>query len=336
MKHEAMHYDKLEGGQIHCHLCSHRCLIPQGGYGICRVRQNQDGRLYTLFYGETVSANVDPVEKQPLFHFLPGSRALSVAIVGCNFQCAFCQNWQVSQAARDACEMPLSRTMTPQQVVMAAKQHGCRCIAYTYTEPTVFFEYAYDIARLARKEGISNVFVTNGYMSRQATGTIAPYLDAVNVDLKSFSDIYYSKVCKARRQPVLDFIASMKSLGIWLEVTTLLISGENDSDEEIRRTSAFIAGIDENIPWHLIRFYPEYRFASHSVTSIEALRRARKIGVGQGLRHVYLGNVNEGSDTYCPNCRKLLLKRSHFEIGPNHLAKGCCPSCGTQIAGIWR
>ena len=336
LNREAMLYERLEHKRVHCYLCAHHCKISPSRYGICHVRQNRDGRLDTLAYGETISANVDPIEKKPLFHFLPGSRSFSVATAGCNLQCAFCQNWQISQAARQDGDMPVSRRMDPQQIVEEAKRADCRSIAYTYTEPTIFFEYAYDTARLAKQAGIFNVFITNGYMTRQALDTIGPYLDAANVDLKSFSDAFYKRVCKARLQPVLDSIAYMKTLGIWVEVTTLLVPEENSSDEEIRRIAAFIANLSKDIPWHLSRFRPDYHFADHAVTPIDVLRKAKEIGEQNGLRYVYLGNVMETSDTICHRCQKLLVKRSLFDIDQDRLAEGKCPSCGAETAGIWR
>jgi len=333
---EAMLYEKLKDKRVHCYLCAHHCKISPSKYGVCRVRQNKDGRLHTMVYGETISANIDPIEKKPLLHFLPGSRSFSVATMGCNFQCAFCQNWQISQAARQSDDTSSAWPMEPEQIVGEARRSDCRSIAYTYTEPTIFFEYAYDTARLAKQAGICNVFVTNGYMTRQALDTIRPYLDAANVDLKSFNNAFYKRVCKARLQPVLDTIACMKATDIWVEVTTLLVPGENDSDDELRQIATFLADVDKDIPWHISRFHPDHKFVDRSATAIQTLHRARRIGEKQGLRYVYLGNVREDAETHCPQCRQLLVKRSLFDIDQNLIEEGKCPSCGTEIAGIWR
>jgi len=291
MKKEAMLYDKLENKRVHCYLCAHECKIAESKYGICGVRQNFDGTLYTLIYAQIIAANVDPIEKKPLYHFLPGSFAYSVATIGCNFQCGFCQNWQISQLSVKDGAITEGTEVQPEEVVAAAKKYGCKSIAYTYTEPTIFFEYAYDTAKLAKLSGLANIFVTNGFMTHQTIDTIKPYLDAANVDLKSFNDEYYKKYCKARLQPVLDSIKYMKEAGIWLEVTTLIIPGENDSDEELTQIAKFIAGVDKEMPWHISRFRPDYKFIDHNATPVKTLERARDIGRQQGLNHIYLGNV---------------------------------------------
>ncbi len=332
---EALFWEKLEGNRGQCHLCAHECRIPAGNFGICGVRQNVAGVLRTLVYGRLIAANVDPIEKKPLYHFLPGSTSYSVATVGCNFKCGFCQNWQISQASpRDGANPP-DRQVAPGEIVAAAQRHGCRSISYTYTEPTIYFEYAYDTARLAREAGLANVFVTNGYMTRQALDTIKPYLAAANVDLKSFRDESYRTTCKARLQPVLDTIAAMKELGVWLEVTTLVIPGENDSDEELGEIAAFLARIDGDIPWHVSQFHPDYQFDHRGPTPVETLKRARDIGRRAGLRYVYLGNVREGTDTFCPRCREPLVERTYMRLGRVNLNGGKCPTCGASIGGVW-
>lgn len=335
MSRDAMLYETLDNRKVHCYLCAHECRIADGKYGACRVRRNDGGRLVTLVYGKAISARVDPIEKKPLLHFLPGTTSYSIATIGCNFRCGFCQNWQISQFARDIEDVIPGDNLPPDQVVEQAKGHGCQSISYTYTEPTVFFEYAHDTAKLAREAGLANVFVTNGYMTPQAIDTIAPYLDAANVDLKSFSDAYYKRTCRARLEPVLNSIAYMKELGIWVEVTTLVVPGENDSDEELNQIAEFIAVLDRNIPWHISRFHPTYQFPDHAATPTETLERAREIGRKNGLRFVYLGNVTEGSDTYCPECNELLVKRSLFGVTRKRMADGACPRCGTTISGVW-
>ena len=334
MKKEALLWNSLEGKSVHCFLCAHECRIAESGYGVCGVRQNVDGILCTRVYGQVIAAHVDPIEKKPLYHFLPGSRSYSIATVGCNFKCGFCQNWQISQVSIREDVTP-GNIVQPEEVVELAMENHCASISYTYTEPTIFFEYAFDTAKLARKAGIANVFVTNGYMTRQALDMIKPYLDAANVDLKSFNDDNYRKNCKGRLQPVLETIAAMKELGIWLEVTTLIIPGENDSTEELGQIAGFLAGIDKDIPWHISRFHPDYRFLDHTATPVETLRQAREIGHAKGLRYIYLGNVPEGANTYCYNCQNLVAERRYIGMEKSNIKNGLCPACSTEIKGIW-
>jgi pyruvate formate lyase activating enzyme len=335
VKKEAMLYEKLEKRQVRCKLCSHRCTVADGKFGFCGVRKNENGALFTYVYGEAIASHVDPIEKKPLYHFLPGSQAFSIATVGCNFHCGFCQNWQISQASKKE-GGDVGYELKPEEVVREAKRHRCKSISYTYTEPTIFFEYAYATAQLAKAEGLANTFVTNGYMTAEALDTIQPYLDAANVDLKSFSDEYYKKNCKGRLQPVLDSIRYMKKLGIWIEVTTLIIPGENDSDSELRDIAQFIAKTDVAIPWHISRFHPDYRFTDHRATPVETLRKARDIGKEQGLRYLYLGNILEGADTRCYQCNELLVKRSYFSPEEVNIKDGRCPSCSAAIDGRWK
>lgn len=332
---EAMLYEKLENKAVRCLLCAHQCKIASSKYGFCGVRQNRDGKLYTLVYAEVIASHVDPIEKKPLYHFLPGSASYSVATIGCNFKCGFCQNWQISQISKRNGGIFDANTLPPEDAVRQAKKNECLSISYTYTEPTIFFEYAYDTAKLAREAGLYNVFVTNGYMSKEALDEIKPYLNAANVDLKSFSDEFYKNNCKARLRPVLDSIAYMHKIGIWVEVTTLIIPGENDSEEELNAISGFIADLDKNIPWHISRFHPDYQFADRSPTSMQILKKAKQIGESHGLRYVYMGNVPGDSDTYCYNCKELLIKRSYFYVERCNIARGGCPSCGAEIAGVW-
>jgi pyruvate formate lyase activating enzyme len=289
MKHSAEFFNQLDNGNVECFLCSHFCRIAPEKYGICRQRKNIGGDLYTYAYGEVVAANIDPIEKKPLYHFLPGTSAFSIATAGCNFKCGFCQNWQISQA--DENKTAAGKPFKPEDIVDAAIKSGCASIAYTYTEPTIFFEYSYDTAKLAREKGLKNVYVTNGYMSKEALDAISPYLDAANIDLKSFSDDFYINMCKARLQPVLDTIKRMKALGIWIEITTLLITGLNDSKEELEQAAGFIAGIDKKIPWHISRFHPDYMLRDISHTPIESMEKALRIGKDAGLKYVHLGNV---------------------------------------------
>jgi len=300
------------------------------------VRENINGALYSLVYGKLIASAVDPIEKKPLFHFLPGSQAYSIATVGCNFRCLNCQNYDVSQMPKP--QKPIfGEDATPEEIVEAAKRYKCESIAYTYTEPTIFFEYAYDIARLARKEGIKNVFVSNGYITEEALRVIAPYLDASNIDLKGFSDEFYRKLCGAHLNPVLDAIRLHKELGIWIEITTLVIPSLNDSEENFRKIADFIKDLDDGIPWHVTRFYPAYRLFDLPPTPVDTLDKARKIGLEVGLKYVYQGNIpEEGENTYCPSCGKLLIKRHDYEVMQNIIKDSKCPYCGTKIDGVWQ
>ena len=285
-----MLYRKGEAEGVYCYLCAHNCKIASGQFGFCGVRQNTRGTLNTLVYAEVAAANVDPIEKKPLYHFLPGSLSFSIATVGCNFRCGFCQNWQISQVSKREGSGEIYELM-PEEVVKEAKINRCQSISYTYTEPTIFFEYAYDTAKLAKEAGLKNIFVTNGYMNRQTLETINPYLDAANIDLKSFREEFYTKNCKGHLQPVLDSIKLAKKLGIWIEITTLIIPGQNDSGSELLDIVSFIASVDKNIPWHISRFHPDYQFLDQKPTTIESLKRAEDLGKKAGLRYVYLGNV---------------------------------------------
>jgi pyruvate formate lyase activating enzyme len=334
MLREAMLWRALEGGRVECFLCAHRCVIAPAKFGVCGVRENREAKLFTYVYGEVIAAHIDPIEKKPLYHFLPGTRSFSVATVGCNFRCPFCQNWQISQVKIKAGDIAGGHRLTPDEIVREARRSGCRSISYTYTEPTIFFEYAYDTARLAREAGLMNVFVTNGYMTSEALRTIRPYLDAANVDLKAFKEETYKKVCGARLEPVLASIRLMNELGIWVEVTTLVVPGMNDSDAELAAVARFIAGINIDIPWHISRFHPDYKYTRGEATPLTTLRRAYETGKQAGLRYVYIGNVlGESEITACPHCGKSLLRRSGFNVTDNSLKDGRCPSCGTAIAG---
>jgi pyruvate formate lyase activating enzyme len=332
---EAMFYEKLDEKKVRCFLCSHHCLIKEGKRGICSVRKNMGGTLYSLVYGKVISMNVDPIEKKPLFHFLPASTSFSISTVGCNFRCEHCQNSEISQYPREHEDIP-GRSVTPEDIVEAAAVSGCESISYTYTEPTIFFEFAYDCAKLAHQKGIKNVFVSNGYTSPEATKTIAPYLNGNNIDLKG-SDDFYKKICGARLEPVKETIRLMKELGVWVEVTTLIIPDYNDSDKDLREIAEFLVSVDPSIPWHVTQFHPTYHLIDKPSTSVKTLRRAREIGVETGLKYVYEGNVpgEGGENTYCPNCSKLLIGRFGFRIGEIRMLNGKCLKCGAEIEGLW-
>ena len=334
---EAVLWEAGEGRRVRCRLCNFRCSIDDGKLGHCQVRKNVGGRLYSLNYDKMCAANPDPIEKKPLFHFQPGSRSFSVATVGCNFRCRFCQNWQISQAALETGRID-GEAISPEQVVDSAVRTGCKSIAYTYTEPTIYMELCNDCGRLARERGLANVFVSNGYMTREAIDFAADWLDGINVDLKAFHDDYYKDLCDARLQPVLDTIAYIAGqTDIWMEVTTLLVPGQNDSEEELKKLAEFLvtqAGPD--VPWHVSRFYPQYKYADASPTPLETMRRAEEIGKAAGLRYVYLGNVpgEKSESTYCPDCGGALIERTGYRIIANRIEDSKCPECGTKIAGF--
>ncbi len=332
---EAMLYEQLEENRVACFLCSHRCKISDGKYGICNVRENRGGRLYTHSYGAVIASHLDPIEKKPLYHFYPGTWSYSIAAIGCNFKCGFCQNWQISQVKEAEALGLVPREAEPERILAQARQTRCRSISYTYTEPTIFFEYAFEIARLAAGEGLANIFVTNGFMTGEMIRTARPFLDAANVDLKSFRDETYKKTCKGRLAPVLDSIAEMKRSGMWIEVTTLIVPALNDSEDELKGIARFLAGVDVSIPWHISRFHPQYKMMDNAITSISVLNRAYEIGREAGLRYVYIGNApGEGNHTRCWKCQRLLIQREGFSIGQYDIKEGACPQCGTRIDGV--
>jgi len=334
MRKEAMLYEKLDNQSVHCYLCAHQCRIGEGGSGFCGVRKNEAGTLYSLVYRKAVAANADPVEKKPLYHFLPGTRTFSIATAGCNFRCGFCQNWEISQLRTADVPDYSSLDLAPEAVVSSALRKGCPSISYTYTEPTVYFEYAYECAKLAREKGLYNIFVTNGYMSPEALETAGPYLDAANVDLKYFNGASYKKVCAGSLEPVLQTIRSMRRMGIWVEVTTLIVPGSNDSPGELKGIAGFLASVDNGIPWHISRFFPNYKFTGTRATPEETLRLAVEIGKNAGLKYVYAGNVQDwGSDTICHNCAKLLIRRRGFDVLENNIKQGKCAFCAAAIPG---
>lgn len=333
----AVLWERQGDGTVVCSLCAHRCRIRPGLRGICGVRENRDGALVTLVGARVVSVNVEPIEKKPFFHFLPGSLAYSLATAGCNFHCLFCQNWAISQWPRERGGTIPGEPVTPEELVDEALATGARSVAYTYTEPTIFFELALATGRLAAAAGLRNVFVTNGYMTPEALGLIAPVLHGANVDLKAFSDRYYRKVCGARLGPVLETIRAMRERGIWVEVTTLLVPGRNDAEDELRALAAWLRSVDADVPWHVSAFFPAYRMTDVPPTPSAALHRAARIGRDAGLRYVYTGNVpgDPWEHTACPECGGQLLERRGFVVRASRLSDGRCPDCGAAIAGVW-
>ena len=334
---EAVLYESAGDAKVHCALCNWRCTIADGGLGHCRVRKNIDGKLYSLNYHKLCAANSDPIEKKPLFHFLPGSRSFSIAAPGCNFQCMFCQNWQISQQAIESGQIS-GKSLEPKNIVEMAIEAGCRSIAYTYTEPTVFMELAADVGKIAKQKGLANVFVSNGFMTKEALDFTSDWLDGINVDLKAFTEDYYKNLCKAKLKPVLetiDYIANHTK--IWMEITTLIVPGRNDSDGELRQIAEFIfntCGAD--IPWHISRFYPQYKLTDTQPTPETTLQRAFDIAKSAGLKYVYIGNLRtqNAENTCCPNCEELLIEREGFCVTKNRIINNPCPDCGEKIPGF--
>jgi pyruvate formate lyase activating enzyme len=312
-------------------------VIRPGLRGICGVRENRDGILVALAGDRVVAFAVDPIEKKPFFHFLPGTTAYSIATAGCNFRCRFCQNWEISQWTRERSEPVPGLVTSARDIVDSALSRRCRTVAYTYTEPTVFFELAVETAWLAADAGLRNVLVTNGYMTAEALAMIAPVLDGANVDLKSFSDGYYRKVCGATLGPVLDTIRRMRERAIWVEVTTLLVPGRNDSDQELAALAGWLADLDREIPWHVSAFSPAYRMLDVPPTPVASLHRAAGLGRDAGLHYVYTGNVPLPGmeDTACCGCGTWLVRRRGLAVIDNRIAQGRCPVCTAAVPGVW-
>lgn len=344
MDREAILSRPLHKGYVQCTACEHGCAIAPGEAGKCGVRRNLDGKLHLVVYGKAIAAHVDPIEKKPLHHFLPGSRIFSIGTVGCNLACQWCQNWEISQFKTfDPAQAYLGQELSPEQIVRLCQGQGLPSVAFTYNEPAVFFEYAYDTAQLARRAGLRTVFVSSGFETLQALETIAPYLDAINVDLKAFREDTYRRFTGARLQPVQRNIQHLiQNTGVWVEVTTLIIPGLNDSDQELGEIAAFLAGLDPDVPWHVTGFVPHYRMQDRPPTSGAILRRARMIGRAAGLHYVYTGNVWKDptlrgcADTYCPTCDTLLIGRAGYQVQPMWREPGICPTCGGPIAGVWQ
>jgi pyruvate formate lyase activating enzyme len=348
---EARLYRKLTGSEVECLACSHHCRIKEDRTGICGVRKNIKGGLYLLVYGKAAAVNIDPIEKKPLYHFLPGSRSFSFGTIGCNFACQFCQNWDLSQATRLIKEQhsdpkqqmvklgevsDYGQRLSPETIVEYCQKQQLPIIAYTYNEPAIYFEYIHDTAKLAHAEGIKNIFVSNGYESREAVEMIRPFLDGINIDLKSFSNAFYTRRCQAKLYPVLESIKRIFKLGIWLEITTLVIPGENDSVEELTQIAEFISGIGRKIPWHLSAFHPDYRMLDKNPTPVSSLEKACQIGRKAGLKYVYTGNLPGGKEsTHCPACGETLIERKYYQVRILNFKNGACPKCGEEIEGVW-
>lgn len=328
-------FEKGRDNQVTCRLCAHQCRLPEGATGICRVRKNIGGTLYSLNSDRVIAVHMDPIEKKPLYHFLPGSGSFSIAAMGCNFSCRFCQNHSISMVHD---EQDISgEKVSPEQLVQSALDGRARSISYTYTEPTVFFELMLQTARLARQAGLKNVMVSNGYLTGQALAMLAPYLDAANIDLKAFSDDFYKRYCSARLKPVMESIAALKAGGVWLEITTLLIPGLNDDPEEIKRLISFLLEVDDRMPWHVSRFFPQHRLRHLPPTAEDSIHGFLRLGADMGLKYLYGGNLSADSwnDTICPHCRTKLIRRVGYQTAVLALQAGLCQTCGTEIPGVW-
>ncbi len=326
----------LADGAVRCNVCAHRCLVRPGRTGICGVRENRDGTLLATAYGNVVAEALDPIEKKPLFHVAPGSTAWSIATPGCPFHCTFCQNWEIAQGPRLGLEVP-TRLLSPDDVVGAALARGADAIAYTYVEPTVFLEFALDTGRLARSAGLRNLWITDGYATPEAVDLLATFVDAANVDLKSFDEQFYHRLCGARLAPVLEAILALRSAGIWLEITTLVIPGRNDGDAELGAIAGWIAErLGAETPWHISRFHPDFRLRDVPPTPLTTLARAAAIGRAAGLAHVYVGNAPEldSEDTTCAGCGETLVERRGYRSRSLLSPAGTCPACGRPMAGI--
>lgn len=326
--YECQLYKKLENQKVGCTACEFRCKINPGNFGNCGIRKNYNGKLMLGVYALPVSQAIDPIEKKPLFHFLPGTKTYSLGTVGCNFKCGFCQNYEISQTNNLEGE-----DMPPKAVVDEAIKNKCLSISYTYNEPTIWAEYVKEIAKIAKEHGLKNIMVSNGYETKEAIDFLAPVIDAINIDLKGMTNDFYVKHAKAMLQPVLDTIKYAKEKRIWIEITTLLIPGENDNEKELEEIAKFISSIDKNIPWHISKFFPMFKMTSKDPTEMESLRKAEKIGK-KYLNYVYVGNIHETQSTFCPKCKKELIKRN--EQINIRLENNTCPNCKEKIEGVWK
>jgi len=336
MLHPASYWKAFQDSSVQCLLCPRKCVIASGQRGFCTVRMNKGGKLYSLGYANPVAIHIDPIEKKPFFHVSPGASVYSLAVAGCNMRCVFCQNWQISQSKPDEAQ---SYELSPVEAVSQTVQNNCRFIAYTYTEPTVFYEYMTDIARLAKARGIKNTMHTCGYINQEPLTELLKYLDAVNVDLKGFSSQVYAKIGQmAQLEPVLETLKTIRNSGVWLEITCLLIPGLNDESSKIREMCEWIkTNLGADVPVHFSRFMPAFRLMNLPPTPLEKLEEAYKIARAAGLEYVYIGNVpgHPGESTYCPKCTRMIVKRIGYEVLENKIKNGKCSFCGQEIAGRW-
>jgi pyruvate formate lyase activating enzyme len=332
---EALFWKRRDDNAVDCVLCPHTCRIPEGGTGICKVRKNEKGTLYSTTYGQVSSMGTDPIEKKPLYHFLPGTRAYSLGGIGCNFRCDYCQNYSISQ------EFSLRglRSVEPEELPGMAQRYNCHNVSWTYNEPTIWFEYTLDGAKIVKSAGLTTSYVTNGYISEDALREISPYLDAMNIDVKAFTEEFYKKRCKTKLQPVLDTCVLAKELGIFIEITNLLIPTQNDDQNEIRKFCSWIHdSLSADVPVHFSRFHPDFNYNEVHGTPKETLRMAFDIAKEEGLDFVYLGNIPhcDEENTYCPNCGTIAIERLGFHITKNMTREGNCSQCGRDLNIIMR
>jgi pyruvate formate lyase activating enzyme len=329
------YFTSLGGGEIQCELCPRHCRVPKGKRGFCRVRENREGKYYSLVYGNPCTVNLDPIEKKPFFHVLPATSSFSIATVGCNFQCKFCQNWEISQASP---EEVYNIDFPPELVVQKAKEAKAHSIAYTYVEPTIFYEYMWDIGQLAKKAGLLNVCHSNGFINPEPLRNLCKVLDAANIDLKGFTDTFYQELCSGELAPVLKSMKILKQEKVHLEITNLIIPTKNDEMSVVKEMCLWIKKeLGADTPIHFSRFYPLYKLRSLPPTPVSTLEKARTVALSSGLEYVYIGNIpgHEGENTFCPRCKKLLIQRTGYMIGEVHLKGGKCGYCGKPIPGIW-
>jgi len=334
MAKEAVFWKKLKNGLVKCELCPHFCTIGKGKYGKCRVRKNVEGKLYAMSYDVPVSVNIDPIEKKPLYHFLPGTMSYSVGMAGCNLACSFCQNWELSQKSA---EELISPKVMAKEIIEKAVEYECPSVSYTYSEPSVSYEFVLEMAKLARKKGLKNVLVSNGFINPEPLKKLCKYIDAANIDLKGITEDFYSKICGARLKPVLEALKIYKKEGVWLEITNLIIPGFNDSKKDIEKLVLWVKkNLGNDVPLHFSAFYPMYKMINVPETTVEKLKEAREIALKRGLKYVYTGNLkdDEGSATYCFKCRNPLIMRQGFRVTENRIVKGKC-RCGEKVAGVW-
>jgi pyruvate formate lyase activating enzyme len=320
--------------RVQCELCPNGCVLELGQHSKCRARMNKDGTLYSLVYGKPCAVHVDPIEKKPFFHFLPGSTAFSVATAGCVLSCKFCQNWQISQAKPEDTD---TYDLPPEKVVSNAIAYKCKSVTYTYTEPTVFYEYMYDTAVIAKKQGIRNTMHSCGYINEKPLRTLSKYMDAADIDLKGFTEDFYSRICSGSLRPVLNSLVILKEEGVWLEITNLVIPTLNDDLQNIREMSRWIVkNLGADVPIHFSRFFPYYKLTNLPPTPLETLEGTRKTAMDAGLKFVYIGNIrHEAENTFCPKCRKVLIERMGYFVKQNNISNGKCKFCSTNIAGVW-
>jgi len=333
---KAYYYAKRKNKVVQCFLCPKKCVVPKGQRGYCEVRENRDGEYYTLVYGNPCAVHIDPIEKKPLFHVLPGTRAFSIATAGCNFDCKYCQNWEISQVRPEA---TYNFDLPPYKIVRLASEYNCKSIAYTYTEPSIFYEYMLDTAIQAKRRGILNLYHSNGFLNRRPLLKLIKYLDAANIDLKGFTQNFYSEICEGELQPVLDTIKTLKRKGVWVEITNLVIPTKNDNFKKIREMCEWIKReVGDEVPLHFSRFYPMYKLKDLPPTPVPTLERARNIALKVGLKFVYIGNVfgHPAENTYCPRCKKVVIRRKGYNILELNLRNGRCKFCGRKIPGIWQ